>query len=126
MHESQLFWLFSAFSLLIVVTSGTFTEMSVLAQRPGPALDVRALASVSHLLCPGTQPAAHSGEGTVLAWEGADLPASQQREGPCSLGSTEGPYEPHLTQRQPRELVSHAHEPLCPRDRDTKLSHGEI
>lgn len=67
MHESQVFWLFSAFSLLIVVTSGTFTERFVLAQRPGPALDVRDLASVSHHLCPGTQPAAHSGEGTAPA-----------------------------------------------------------
>lgn len=31
---------------------------------------------------------------------------SQQREGPCSPSSTEGPYKPHLTHRHPKDLLT--------------------
>ena len=106
-----------AFSLFTAVGSGGSTEMFVPAQRPDPAQELRALASPSRCLCPGTEPVAHWAEGTAPAWEGARLPTSQQREGPCSPRSTEGPYKPHLTHRHPRELLSRAHgASLCPGD----------
>lgn len=90
-----------AFSLLIMVTSGSFTEMSVPAQRPDPALDLCALASLSHSLCPGTQPAAHGGKaqpqpGKVLT---------------CLQASRQKGHAAWAVQRVPMSSISHKDTP---------------
>lgn len=70
----------------------------------------------------GTRPAARWGGRTAPASQAAHLPVSQQKEGPCSPGSTEGPYKPRLAHRDPREPPSLPHAAfLCPGDRHRAL-----